>query len=270
MNDTTSHTELEYYSLDYEFKGLALILSNYEFTSKRFPNFPKIVSDKDLESFRTLEKFNFQIKEEFLNKTKAEISQIITKYTSFNYSDYGCLFLCMSSHGGQNTIVSSDGFEMDINKDIIKPFYKVESLKDKPKIFLFDCCRGDIKVKKGEASNIEMNKDNNDDVKKEIDFADLSNFFFAYSTILDYEALCSYGKGSYLISTFFEVLDKHGKTDDLSSLQTRVARFMQNTHKQIPELTIRAPKKFAFVKKLENQPQQQVFIFYIIKFKFFY
>lgn len=66
---TTSQHKNDYYSLEFKFTGLAVMINNFEFTSDYYPNSPKIVSDKDIESFGTLKDFNFRI-EEVLWRTK--------------------------------------------------------------------------------------------------------------------------------------------------------------------------------------------------------
>lgn len=139
-----------YYSLQYKLSGLAVMLNNYKFTNALL-NFPYKVANKDIESFETLKKYNFQMHNVFLNLTKSRIKQLIRFYTNFDYSDYACFFFCMSSHGGKHTIMSSDCFKMDITDDIVEPFYHVDSLLNKPKIFLFDCCRGNEQYQKDDS-----------------------------------------------------------------------------------------------------------------------
>jgi hypothetical protein len=263
---TTSQQENDYYSLDFKYTGLAVMINNFEFTSNRFPNFPKNVSDKDTESFGTLKDFNFQIEEVMLNQTKAQITEIIAKYTSFDYADYACILFCMSSHGEQNTIISSDCVGIDIQTEIIEPFYKVASLENKPKIFLFDCCRGNKSVKKAPGnSDADIGKENNDEENNPFELPNLpKNFFILYATIPNYIAGAARKIGSYFIATFFEVLRKHGKTDDWDSLLRKVVKLMEERHIQVPiNEKKNAMYKLAFVKKLENQlKQQQVFIMY--------
>jgi hypothetical protein len=260
---TTSQPENDYYSLDFKYTGLAVMINNFKFTS--FLNFPKSVSDKDIESFGTLKDFNFQIEKVMLNQTKAQITEIIAKYTSFDYADYACILFCMSSHGEQNKIISSDCVGIDIQREIIEPFYKVASLNNKPKIFLFDCCRGNQSVKKEPGNiDIDIGKDNVDEKKQdEFTFGDeFSNFFFAYATIMNFVATAAKPIGSYLIATFFEVLREHGKTEDWDGLQRKVVKLMRERYIQIPIFSSNAEYKLAFVKNLEKS------MVYILMFNF--
>jgi hypothetical protein len=153
----------------------------------------------------------------------------------------------MSSHGGKHTIMSSDCVDMDIYEDIIEPFYQVELLKDKPKIFLFDCCRGDEKMSKADPGG-GIDKNTKRTKNKEFKFADFSNFFFSYSTVINFTAELSIRRGSYFMSAFFEVLDEHGKTEDWDELKRKVVKLMTERHKQAPEFVSRSQFKFAFVK----------------------
>jgi hypothetical protein len=287
---TTSHSqtevEVEYYSLDYKFTGLAVMIHNFEFRDRRLPDFSEEVCKIDVKSFETLKNFNFQVDQVYLNQTKVQIFEIIKKYTEdFDYSDYACIFFCISSHGEQNTIMSTDYNPddetysyveaMDIQEDIIEPFYKVKSLKNKPKIFLFDCCRGYENMTKGmtkglaDGDNNIVNKNKNTNTeKKEFKFADLSNFFFAYATLPNFVSNCSKRRGSFLISAFFEVLDKYGKTDDWDELKRKMTMLLEERYLQVPIFEKSNSKfKLAFVKQLEIKKDQQVIFLFLNPFK---
>jgi hypothetical protein len=238
--------ENEYYSLDFKFTGLAVMINNYKFTNERL-NFPDQIAHKDSENFETLKKFNFNTNY-YLNQKKFQIDHLIQYYASFDYSDYACLFFCMSSHGKQHTIMSSDCSDMDIYEDIIELFNQVESLKNKPKIFIFDCCRGRETMYKGDVGDVDINQNKPMRKEKEWKFADLSNFFFAYSTVINFVSELSLRRGSHFISAFFEVLDAHGNTEDWDELQRKVSKLMNERHKQVPEFVIRPQLKLAFVK----------------------
>jgi hypothetical protein len=239
--------ENEYYSLDFKFTGLAVMINNYNFTNEA-NNFPDQISDKDIENFETLKKFNFKTNY-YLNQSKKLIDHLIAFYTMFDYTDYACLFFCMSSHGAQHTIMSSDCIYMDIYEGIIEPFYQVESLKNKPKIFLFDCCRGRETMYKADVGAfIDINQNKPMRKEKEWKFADFSNFFFAYSTVINFISGMSIRKGSYFMSAFFEVLNNHGNAEDWDELKRKVVKLMNERHKQAPEFVSRSQFKFAFVK----------------------
>lgn len=258
-NFVATNSQIEssnYYSLDFKYTGLAVMINNFKF-SNQDNNFPDQVVDKDVESFETLKKFNFQTNV-FLNQSKFQIDHLITYYTLYDYSDYACVFICMSSHGGQHTILSSDCVSIEIAEDIIEPFYKVESLKNKPKIFLFDCCRGEEVQALSKADGTNNKKKTK--IIKEFKFADLSNFFFAYSTVINFISELSIRRGSYFMSAFFEVLDNHGKTDDWDELKRKVVKVMKERFRQIPVFESRSEFKLAFVKmeKKEDLPHQDL------------
>jgi hypothetical protein len=271
MNNAETQDQIGYYSLDYKYPGLAILIYNFEFArNDLLGNFDKRISEKDIKSFEKLKQFGFQIEPIFLNQTKSEISQLIAKYTSLDYSDYACVFLCMSSHGAQHTFMSTDYNPepdsdpdpnvnyveaIEIQEEIIEPFYKVTSLTKKPKILLFDCCRGDMSMSK------KIGNKNKNKKMKDFVFADLSNFFTVYSTLENFEAKCNLRRGSYLISTFFEVLEKYGKTHDWNELNIKVNNLMKERHLQIPSFKSSPENKLAFVKKLEKKYPEQEEVF---------
>jgi hypothetical protein len=257
VGDTTLKEKREYYSLDYQYTGLAVMIHNYEFTNPDYLNFPKVAYENDLKSFMTLEKFNFQIHNVYQNQTEAQISQIIEYYTStFDYSNYATVFFCMSSHGKLHTFISSDSIEIDIQTKIIEPFYKVDSLKNKPKIFLLDCCRGNKTINKSYDNNVDNRKNQiiieSEDIK--LKFDNLSDVFKAFATTENFIAGLSSTNGSHLISIFFDVLDKNGKTDEWHDLCIKVGNMMKDKGiGQVPDFRNGCALKYlAFVKKLET------------------
>lgn len=81
--------------------------------------------------------FSFDIKGE-LNNLAAQ-----------NFSKYGCLVVCLLSHGIENAIAGSDDKWVNINKLKYKFSYdKCPSLYGKPKIFIVQACQGKLEQNK--------------------------------------------------------------------------------------------------------------------------
>jgi hypothetical protein len=120
---------------------------------------------------------------------------------------------------------------------------------------LFDCCRGSKSTIKSDNNNdddndIDKNKGNDEKEEFSLSEFNLSNFFIGYATIERFVARLD-SIGSYFISTFFEVLEKHGETDDWNELFIKVVQLMRFRHGQVPiEEKKNAEYKLAFVKKL--------------------
>lgn len=59
------------------------------------------------------------------------------------YGNYGCLVICLLSHGTENAIACADGQLVNINELQYKFLYEsCPSLYGKPKIFIVQACQG--------------------------------------------------------------------------------------------------------------------------------
>ena len=79
------------------------------------------------------------IVDRFDNPSKKEILDIMKAAANENYSDKACCACAILSHGKEGQIYGNDG-EVNI-KDITDVFQTI-GLAGKPKLFLFQACRG--------------------------------------------------------------------------------------------------------------------------------
>lgn len=64
--------------------------------------------------------------------------------TTKNFRNYSCLVIVILSHGKANdSIAATDGL-YNLNELILYPILDIPSLKDKPKIFIIQACKGDL------------------------------------------------------------------------------------------------------------------------------
>ncbi|ETO00112.1 caspase-7 (C14 family), partial [Reticulomyxa filosa] len=109
--------------------------------------------DTDINNFKSI--FGQELNYEFVyNKepkmNKEDVQEFIDDvFTNFklrrNLNKYDALIMIISGHGDEgDVLVSSDGKYLPIDK-IRSSFnsHEIESLKDCPKIFIIDVCRGD-------------------------------------------------------------------------------------------------------------------------------
>lgn len=67
------------------------------------------------------------------------------KLAAKDFSKYGCLVVCLLSHGIENAIAGSDSRYVNVNKLKYKFSYNYcPSLYGKPKIFIVQACQGDL------------------------------------------------------------------------------------------------------------------------------
>lgn len=69
---------------------------------------------------------------------------ILTTVKSLDFTQYAYLLIVILSHGGRHEIVCAKNGEYSIPYDVILPILTNPTLKDKPKFFFTQACRGDI------------------------------------------------------------------------------------------------------------------------------
>lgn len=286
------NTHDNFYSLDFKYTGLGLMINNYKFNRHNYEkntinsinnhkNSQDEQAENEIASFETLAaNLNFQTHVN-LNQSKLQVKHLIKHYTSsFDFTDYACLLVCFASQGnGQSSILSSDCFPIQIYADIVEPFCRVESLRNKPKIFLFDCARGrgdELMVGGGGWSKLgiiasqhhQLNKAkkamtsfSSNNTNREFRVRDF--FLGTYSMVSNFGSrrmsslIGAASKGACFLTTFFEVVENHGKFDDWDELTRKVTKVMNERYRLIPEFQNRAELKLTFA-KFHQQTQQQL------------
>ncbi|XP_036230981.2 caspase-9 [Bactrocera oleae] len=123
--------------------GYAVIFNTVDFTDKtRFDK--RDGSDYDAKLIKeTLLKYKLNV-ETKKNPTVNNIKDTIKKMTTKNFRNYSCLVIVILSHGKANdSIAATDGL-YNLNELILYPILDIPSLKDKPKIFIIQACKGDL------------------------------------------------------------------------------------------------------------------------------
>ncbi|XP_057370249.1 uncharacterized protein LOC130691336 [Daphnia carinata] len=123
--------------------GLCVIFNQQEFED---PEQNREGSDKDKEALKNIFKklgFDFIVHENLnSDKLKSEINELANKR---DFKNYGCLVVCLLSHGIENAILCYDGKFVNINE--LKYEFssnKCPSLYGKPKIFIVQACQGKL------------------------------------------------------------------------------------------------------------------------------
>ena len=98
-------------------------------------------SIKDVENLKnTLKYLEFDLELEE-NLTKSQIEQRLQQIASINHENFDCFLCVVMSHGKEDNFVTSDS-ELISFDEIMVPIKSCPTLFNKPKIFLFQVCRG--------------------------------------------------------------------------------------------------------------------------------
>ena len=200
--------------------GLVINIRNYANNAHKEREW----SAKDVERLEeTLKYLEFDFKLEN-NLTKQQIEQSIdeqVKLTQVHVSS-DCFLCVIMSHGNEDYIVASDNEYISF-EEIMSPIKSCKYLFNKPKIFLFQACRGDNKMERAgsassrESSNelmsddIEMKKNLKPSHVKKIktifeEEADLCVFFSTLPNHLSFSN--DVAEGTIFINSFCDVFNK--------------------------------------------------------------
>nr|CAH0113037.1 unnamed protein product [Daphnia galeata] len=131
------------YDVPHQIPGLCVIFNQYKFDNKAAAN--REGTEKDKEALtKIFEEFGFKV-EPHDNLKANEITEKMNELANDEtkvYTKFGCLVVCILSHGDEGTICTSDGSHVSI-EETKKKFYRSKSLKDKPKIWIIQACQGD-------------------------------------------------------------------------------------------------------------------------------
>jgi len=212
--------EHDFYSLKFEKPGHVYIFNNRKFNTGL--NIRE-GSEKDVQRlFEIFDELNFDV-ECYIDKTAKQIRTYIRKMSKeIDYSDSGCILIFIMSHGNEDKIFGTDGEEVYLSS-FIDPFTTVKSLKDKPKLFFFNACRGDEMT-----PTHDHDGDDDDEYKASIHLNELSktpivaDIAFFFSTTANYYSIRECENGSWYIQILCDVIDKYKTKKDLLQIMTKV------------------------------------------------
>ncbi|KAK4020202.1 hypothetical protein OUZ56_002195 [Daphnia magna] len=146
--DSSYYNPAEDYKLyeDYKSPGLCVIYNQQVF---RLEKKNREGSDKDRDALSdTFKKLGFNTKVHE-NLESFDLKSEINALAKRNFSDFGCLVVCLLSHGIENAIQCYDG--RYVNTKELKnefSFNNCPSLYGKPKIFIVQACQGQLRQNK--------------------------------------------------------------------------------------------------------------------------
>ncbi|XP_042341669.1 caspase-6-like [Plectropomus leopardus] len=210
--------------MDNKRRGLALIFNQERFLD--LDDRQGTNADRDnLE--KRLNELNFEVKT-YNNSTQVEVLDKLGEAAEANHSDADCFLLVFLSHGNDDHVYTYDG-EIRI-QDITSLFKgdKCRSLVGKPKIFIFQACRGnkhDDPVIAFDAvdSVLEMNEDVVD-ASGVYTLPAGADFIMCYSVAEGYYSHRNMFYGSWYIQDLCELLHRYGDSLEFTELLTLVNR----------------------------------------------
>jgi hypothetical protein len=244
----------ELYPLDKNPHGVCLIINNHRFyhetdQSKAHPD----RGGAEIDQYNLTQTFRYlRYKVEVLeNLTADRMTDTLMHMSQRDHSNYDSFVCCILSHGEHDIIHGANSEPVNVN-DLTGLMKLSATLRNKPKLFFIQCCRG-------EAEEVGFEKDNPGEsstfrstIPRDTDF------FLGYATPLGKAAYRSRKHGSWYISELCKVFTQYGYQNSLSSMMRRVNRqvsnaFTKDGYKQCAEFVDRLRREVHFFHFIRNR-----------------
>uniref|UniRef100_A0A672YQQ8 Caspase-6 n=1 Tax=Sphaeramia orbicularis TaxID=375764 RepID=A0A672YQQ8_9TELE len=210
----------EEYKMNHKRRGLALIFNqeNFGSTSRAGSR-----NDRDKLLMRLTEmKFDVKV---YDNMNEEEVYKSISEAAEADHSDADCFLLVFLSHGDKDHVDTYDG-QISI-EDITSPFKgdKCRTLVGKPKIFIFQACRGDKNDDPAtacDAVDSVVEEPTGDGARYTLPAG--ADFIMCYSVAEGYFSNRNIASGSWYIQALCELFEKYGDSLEFTELLTLVNR----------------------------------------------
>ncbi|XP_029013202.1 caspase-6-like [Betta splendens] len=217
----------EEYNMNNKRRGVALIFNQEHFYwHLKMP--PRSGSDADCRNLKNrLTNLGFEAKA-FDNLKQDEVLNIITQAAEADHSNADCFLLVFLSHGEDDHVYTYDG-KISI-KDITDKFKgtKCKSLVGKPKIFIWQACRGDQHDEPVTPCDAVDNVINEVvvDARAVYTLPAGADFIMCYSVAEGYYSHRETINGSWYIQDLCELLQKCGDSVEFTHLLTLVNKLV--------------------------------------------
>ena len=204
------------YSHDFDFPGRVCIFNN-KFFKKEINK--RIGSESDVERLSALfYELNYDVIS-YIDKTAEQMRKSIRDMVKYDYKNVGSLLVFIMSHGVEGKILAKDEEEIYLT-EFIDPFKNVQSLRNKPKLFFVNACRGEgyVPIHDRVASDNQTSIDLHEAAKTPIE----ADFLFAYSTVANYYSIRHLTDGSWFIQILCDTIERFKSTKDIGQILIKV------------------------------------------------
>jgi hypothetical protein len=245
-----SNRNAKAYPIDYTRPGVVIIFNNENFKETKHKR--RRGSDKDVirlkELFEDQLRFNVKIHRD---TSADEMRRLMREYGHLDYTNDSCVFCFVMSHGDRGLIISTDNFKIYL-EEFLDSFKENTSLKNKPKVFIIQACRGNNPMSKFNAD--EMDYSHLDETYTDIDATRLpmyADFLFSYSTTNGFPAFRDPNTGSWFIQILADVICNE-PFEEFVHILTEVNKRVAEKEKMMPVFESQLTKKIYLYDINEN------------------
>lgn len=242
-------SDVDPYDMNHKRRGQFLIINNKTFDPKTYMN-ERNGTDVDAKYLsEDFEKLGFKVAVHN-NKTAAEMLQLMITASSEDHSDCDCFGVAVLTHGEKDVIYGVDNV-ISID-DFVNPMKNCKSLAGKPKIFIFQACRG-YQTDAG-VDVVDGNNQLPEKLEKSLRIPLEADFIYVYSTVPGYYSWRNIEKGSWFVQALHDVLQKKTRGFDFIKLLTRVSKeiaytFVSEAQQQSMNLKKQVPSVVSMLTK---------------------
>lgn len=243
----------EFYPLDNNPHGVCLIINNHRFYHETDPS--KAHPDRggaEIDQYNLTQTFRYlryrvEVHE---NLTADQMTDTLMRMSQRDHSKYDSFVCCILSHGEHDIIHGANSEAVNVN-DLTGVMKLSPSLRNKPKLFFIQCCRG-------EEEELGFEKDNPGESTFRSTIPRDADFFLGYATPLGKAAYRSRKHGSWYISELCKVFTQYGYHNSLSTMMRRINRqvsaaFTKDGYKQCAEFVDRLRREVHFFHFIRNR-----------------
>ena len=189
------------------------------------------------------------------------MKNILSQYSEkVSYEGFNSFFCIILSHGNEHGIYGTDG--KTIKTETILDYFSAEKcpgLAFKPKVFIFQACRGD---KNDDGFSVTTDAEG-ENMPNLIRIPNMSDFLVTYPCVPGYTALRHEENGSIYIQNLVKVFYNYMYKDSLEELLLRLNNVISRTHhqsscKMMPCQDIRMTKVCCFKKWFQTILRESV------------
>jgi hypothetical protein len=258
------------YKMDSNPLGKALIINNRDFSGTDY----KLREGTDIDADKVRHLFQKDLSFEVNrldDQTAVQMQNALQDLAKANHSKYDCVVVVILSHGEDGKIIGTDGKGVPVD-DITGYFKSNPTLKDKPKLFFIQACRG----KSRDAGIVMDGIDDQDpasseeklikqvlqedevDAKIESVTTD-ADLLLSYATTPGFASWRDKRTGSWYIQALVEVIENYAAEEHLTQMLTMVnhklatefeSHYGKQRVKQMPAPLTKLTKKLFFKPQL--------------------
>uniref|UniRef100_A0A182QN42 Caspase family p20 domain-containing protein n=1 Tax=Anopheles farauti TaxID=69004 RepID=A0A182QN42_9DIPT len=165
------------------------------------------------------------------NYTKQRVINKLQDISKKDFSKYSCILVFIMSHGNTNdTIMAYDGQMYGFHEDVVERCTQNATLKDKPKIFVLQACRGNAEIVT-DARRVMSDK------------SDIVTFQSSYQGAVSYR---NTKEGSFFMQAFLRLLHEHNQHNIINVNTELNKHFNEKQILQTPTLSTTLRKELIF------------------------